>query len=62
MHNFIFVFSFLIQSNTNSLLRLLAHKLTLTTFKQYLKINHDILSPPTCICLFLFLQLGGKKD
>jgi len=53
----------LIQNNNNSLLRLLAHELALTTFlKQYLKINHDILSPQTCICLFLFLQLGGEKD
>jgi len=58
-----FVFYFLIQSNNNSLLRLLAHELTLTTFFfKYLKINHDILSPQTCICLFLFLQLIGKKD
>lgn len=57
------MFNFLIQSNNNSLLRLLVHELTLTTFlKLYLKINHDILSPPTCICLFLFLQLVGKKD
>ncbi len=58
-----FVFYFLIQSNNNSLLRLLVHELTLTTFlKQHSKINHDILSPQTCICLFLFLQLVGKKD